>query len=168
MTPAPPKPAIPLSALEAVDIRVEAAYFPFAEVSVDILIVYADGRSVQIGSGGLLRPDSRPGIRAIPRRHQGPAAAMLERHPARIHPEKAGHQRCRHDQGGDHRQQIDILVRLLPRLKVEFLAAIIVSLILMASLPWATWERLIIWMVIGIAVYFAYGARHSRLRSETT
>ncbi len=43
---------------EAVDIRVEAAYFPFAEVSVDILIVYTDGRSVQIGSGGLLRPES--------------------------------------------------------------------------------------------------------------
>jgi basic amino acid/polyamine antiporter, APA family len=39
----------------------------------------------------------------------------------------------------------------------------IVSLVLMASLPWTTWERLIIWMAIGIALYFAYGARHSRL-----
>ncbi len=45
-------------------------------------------------------------------------------------------------------------------------SAAVVSLILMASLPWATWERLIIWMVIGIAVYFAYGARHSRIRSS--
>ena len=44
----------------------------------------------------------------------------------------------------------------------------IVSLVLMASLPWATWERLIIWMVIGVAVYFAYGARHSRVRRERT
>ena len=43
---------------QAVDIRVEALYFPFAEISVDILIVYADGRSVQIGSAGLLRPES--------------------------------------------------------------------------------------------------------------
>jgi basic amino acid/polyamine antiporter, APA family len=42
----------------------------------------------------------------------------------------------------------------------------VVSLVLMASLPWSTWERLIIWMVIGIAVYFVYGARHSRLKSE--
>src|SRR5205823_1983690 len=42
----------------------------------------------------------------------------------------------------------------------------IVSLILMASLPWTTWERLIVWMVIGIAVYFAYGARHSHLTSK--
>jgi APA family basic amino acid/polyamine antiporter len=40
----------------------------------------------------------------------------------------------------------------------------VVSLILMMSLPWSTWERLIIWMVIGVAFYFAYGYRHSRLR----
>ena len=38
------------------------------------------------------------------------------------------------------------------------------SLVLMASLPWDSWQRLIAWMVIGIAVYFAYGFRHSRLR----
>ena len=42
----------------------------------------------------------------------------------------------------------------------------IVSLVLMASLPWATWERLLIWMAIGIVMYFAYGARHSRLRKR--
>ena len=29
----------------------------------------------------------------------------------------------------------------------------------MAGLPWHTWERLIIWMVIGVVVYFAYGYR---------
>ena len=40
------------------DIRVEAAYFPFAEVSVDILIVFPNGKAVQIGSAGLLRPES--------------------------------------------------------------------------------------------------------------
>ena len=34
----------------------------------------------------------------------------------------------------------------------------------MLGLPWATWERLIIWMAIGIAFYFAYGYRRSRLR----
>ncbi len=41
-----------------------------------------------------------------------------------------------------------------------------VSLVLMASLPWESWERLLIWMAIGIAVYFAYGYRHSRLRGS--
>jgi APA family basic amino acid/polyamine antiporter len=36
---------------------------------------------------------------------------------------------------------------------------------LMAGLPWHTWERLIIWMVIGVVLYFAYGMRHSKLRN---
>jgi APA family basic amino acid/polyamine antiporter len=40
-----------------------------------------------------------------------------------------------------------------------------VSFVLMLGLPRATWERLIIWMSIGIVVYFAYGQRHSRLRA---
>jgi basic amino acid/polyamine antiporter, APA family len=41
-----------------------------------------------------------------------------------------------------------------------------VSLILMLGLPRATWERLIIWMVIGVLVYFGYGRRHSRLAND--
>jgi basic amino acid/polyamine antiporter, APA family len=50
------------------------------------------------------------------------------------------------------------LVPLLPILSA------IVSLLLMMSLPWSTWERLILWMAIGVAFYFVYGYRHSRLR----
>lgn len=34
---------------------------------------------------------------------------------------------------------------------------------LMLGLPWPTWERLIIWMAIGLAIYFLYGIRHSRI-----
>ena len=34
----------------------------------------------------------------------------------------------------------------------------------MVSLPWATWERLIIWMGIGFAVYFLYSRRRARAR----
>jgi APA family basic amino acid/polyamine antiporter len=37
------------------------------------------------------------------------------------------------------------------------------ALYLMASLPWTTWERLIIWFVIGMVVYFFYGVRRSKL-----
>ena len=32
------------------------------------------------------------------------------------------------------------------------------------SLPNATWWRLLIWSLIGFAIYFFYGYRHSRLR----
>jgi len=37
------------------------------------------------------------------------------------------------------------------------------ALYLMISLPWRTWERLIIWFVIGMLVYFFYGVRRSKL-----
>ena len=40
-----------------------------------------------------------------------------------------------------------------------------VSLVLMLGLPRATWERLFIWMATGIVLYFAYGYKHSRLRT---
>jgi APA family basic amino acid/polyamine antiporter len=36
------------------------------------------------------------------------------------------------------------------------------SLFLMFGLPLDTWIRFIVWLVIGLAIYFAYGARHSR------
>jgi APA family basic amino acid/polyamine antiporter len=45
------------------------------------------------------------------------------------------------------------------------IASALVSLALMAALPAATWERLIIWMGIGLAIYFLYGRRHSKLRT---
>lgn len=36
----------------------------------------------------------------------------------------------------------------------------------MLNLPAATWIRFFIWMALGVAVYFAYGARHSRLVTD--
>jgi APA family basic amino acid/polyamine antiporter len=52
----------------------------------------------------------------------------------------------------------------MPLVPVLPLLSAAISLALMASLPWETWERLILWMVIGIGFYFAYGYRRSRLR----
>jgi APA family basic amino acid/polyamine antiporter len=43
---------------------------------------------------------------------------------------------------------------------------VLCSLLLMASLPPDTWLRLVVWMVIGLAIYFLYGAQHSRLGRE--
>jgi basic amino acid/polyamine antiporter, APA family len=50
-----------------------------------------------------------------------------------------------------------------PWVPVVPIASVVVSLGLMASLPGATWLRFLIWMAIGAALYWLYGARRSRL-----
>ncbi|HMA40796.1 MAG TPA: amino acid permease [Gemmatimonadales bacterium] len=40
------------------------------------------------------------------------------------------------------------------------------ALYLMISLPWRTWERLIIWFVVGIVIYAVYGVRKSKLAQK--
>jgi APA family basic amino acid/polyamine antiporter len=37
----------------------------------------------------------------------------------------------------------------------------------MISLPFDTWLRLIIWMVIGFFIYFFYGINHSKIRPNS-
>jgi APA family basic amino acid/polyamine antiporter len=39
----------------------------------------------------------------------------------------------------------------------------VVSLALMLSLPGETWTRLFAWMAVGVAIYFFYGYKRSRL-----
>jgi len=50
------------------------------------------------------------------------------------------------------------LVPLVPILGV------IVCFAMMYSLDWITWGRLIVWLAIGLAIYFMYGRSHSHLR----
>jgi APA family basic amino acid/polyamine antiporter len=50
---------------------------------------------------------------------------------------------------------------LLPILGVLF------AVYLMADLPWDTWVRFVVWLAVGLIIYFAYGYRNSRIRKET-
>jgi APA family basic amino acid/polyamine antiporter len=43
---------------------------------------------------------------------------------------------------------------------------ILCCLLLMFSLPAENWLRLVVWLAIGLAIYFAYGRRHSRLSNQ--
>jgi APA family basic amino acid/polyamine antiporter len=43
---------------------------------------------------------------------------------------------------------------------------ILISGLMMASLPLDTWLRLIIWLIIGMALYFFYGRHHSRVQAN--
>src|SRR5881275_948848 len=40
----------------------------------------------------------------------------------------------------------------------------LISLLMMAGLPGATWLRLIVWLGIGMVIYFSYGRHHSRVQ----
>jgi len=42
--------------------------------------------------------------------------------------------------------------------------AIVVSFLLMASLPFDTWIRFVLWLAIGMAIYFMYSRHHSRVQ----
>nr|WP_307813155.1 amino acid permease C-terminal domain-containing protein [Ktedonobacter sp. SOSP1-52] len=50
-----------------------------------------------------------------------------------------------------------------PGVPVVPILAMLVCLGLMLYLPVITWIRFVIWLVLGIAVYFLYGVHHSRL-----
>jgi APA family basic amino acid/polyamine antiporter len=58
-----------------------------------------------------------------------------------------------------HRPFKTPLVPLVPIL------GILSSFALMAFLPLATWIRLIVWLIVGMVIYFTYGRKNSRVRA---
>jgi APA family basic amino acid/polyamine antiporter len=51
-----------------------------------------------------------------------------------------------------------------PWVPVTPLISVAACLYLMLQLPAITWKRFVIWLVLGLVLYFLYGVRHSRLR----
>jgi basic amino acid/polyamine antiporter, APA family len=54
----------------------------------------------------------------------------------------------------------------VPAVPVVPILGILFCLLLMVGLPLDTWLRLVIWMAIGLVVYFFYGRKHSVLRRK--
>jgi APA family basic amino acid/polyamine antiporter len=52
-----------------------------------------------------------------------------------------------------------------PLVPIVPILGIVVSLGLMASLNGITWVRLIVWLIIGLIIYFTYSVKHSRVRN---
>jgi basic amino acid/polyamine antiporter, APA family len=68
-----------------------------------------------------------------------------------------------------------VLRRTRPDLKRAFrcpgvpvipILAVLTAFYLMLNLPGATWVRFLVWMALGLVVYFGYGASHSRLATD--
>ncbi|WP_339654352.1 amino acid permease [uncultured Maribacter sp.] len=53
-----------------------------------------------------------------------------------------------------------------PAFKLVCSLCVLICLGLMLALPYVTWVRFVMWMVIGVVVYFAFGYRHSRLNRK--
>ena len=45
---------------------------------------------------------------------------------------------------------------------------IVVSAYWMYNLPGITWLRLVVWLVLGMFLYFGYGRKHSRVQQATS
>jgi APA family basic amino acid/polyamine antiporter len=53
----------------------------------------------------------------------------------------------------------------VPLVPVFPILGVFLCFVLMLSLPVETWIRFFVWLVIGLAIYFLYSIRHSKLRS---
>ena len=55
---------------------------------------------------------------------------------------------------------------VVPALPVVSILGIVVCGAMIYGLGWTNWLRLVVWLVIGLVFYFAYGRKHSRVQQE--
>lgn len=53
-----------------------------------------------------------------------------------------------------------------PGVPVTPIVAIAFCVMLVAGLNWETWVRFVVWLIIGMFIYFGYSKRHSKLDRE--
>jgi basic amino acid/polyamine antiporter, APA family len=51
-----------------------------------------------------------------------------------------------------------------PFMPFTAIAGIVISLAMMLGLPLETWIRLVVWLIAGMAIYFTYSVKHSKVR----
>ena len=54
----------------------------------------------------------------------------------------------------------------MPALPVVSILGIVVCGAMIFGLGWTNWLRLVVWLVIGLCIYFGYGRKHSKLRAR--
>ncbi|HUK52370.1 MAG TPA: amino acid permease [Candidatus Binatia bacterium] len=54
-----------------------------------------------------------------------------------------------------------------PWVPVIPILGILISLAMMLGLNGVTWIRLVVWLIIGMVIYFTYGVKHSKIRSQS-
>jgi APA family basic amino acid/polyamine antiporter len=54
----------------------------------------------------------------------------------------------------------------VPAVPFVSIAGVVVCSAMIYGLGWTNWMRLIVWLVIGLTIYFAYGRKHSRLNAD--
>ena len=55
----------------------------------------------------------------------------------------------------------------LPLMPVVPAFGVLASLFLILQLHWETWLRFVVWLVIGLVIYFTYGRKHSLMNPDS-
>src|ERR1041384_1260368 len=53
-----------------------------------------------------------------------------------------------------------------PMVPLVPILGVLVCFAMMASLTLITWIRLVVWLIVGLSIYFGYGRKHSHLRQQ--